>query len=220
MNQRWSNVIYNCILVSYWSATLARRTAVFYSKKNFSNFIVVSMLDFKRIWVHVIWDILKEFIKIVWLFVRKCLAKKVGFSLRHSFFKFISGILIVYMITWYFYLFYVQKLTWCSQSMNSLIYVCSIKIFSCFLWVLYHSSDHTSSDYCHPKKFSVLPPDRSSFAFLNSNMGGLFRSSFWGGGEGGKISPPPALKRVSIMLETSNLACKYTRICRFRKYTF
>ena len=33
----------------------------FYSKKNFSNFIVVSIIDFKRIWVYIIWDILKEF---------------------------------------------------------------------------------------------------------------------------------------------------------------
>ena len=30
----------------------------------------------------------------------------------------------------------------------------------------------------------------------------------------------PCLKRVRIMLETSNLARKYTPICSFRKYTF
>ena len=42
-----------------------------------------------------------------------------------------------------------------------------------------------------------------------------------------KISPPPPpsatppfLKLVRIMLETSNLARKYTPICSFRKYTF
>ena len=43
-------------------------------------------------------------------------------------------------------------------------------------------------------------------------------------GGGGKItlSPllPPCLKLVRIMLETSNLARKYTPICSFRKYTF
>ena len=35
---------------------------------------------------------------------------------------------------------------------------------------------------------------------------------------GGKI--PPRLKLVKIMLETSNLARKYTLMCSFRKYTF
>ena len=35
---------------------------------------------------------------------------------------------------------------------------------------------------------------------------------------GGKITP--RLKPVRIMLETSNLARKYTPICSFRKYTF
>ena len=37
---------------------------------------------------------------------------------------------------------------------------------------------------------------------------------------GGKIIPPPCLKLVRVMLETSNLARKYTPICSFRKYTF
>ena len=37
-------------------------------------------------------------------------------------------------------------------------------------------------------------------------------------GEGGKITP--RLKLVRIMLETLNLARKYTPICSFRKYTF
>ena len=37
-------------------------------------------------------------------------------------------------------------------------------------------------------------------------------------GGGGQI--PPRLKLVRIMLETSNLARKYTPICSFRKYTF
>ena len=36
---------------------------------------------------------------------------------------------------------------------------------------------------------------------------------------GGKITSP-CLKLVKIMLETSNLASKYTSICSFRKYTF
>ena len=31
---------------------------------------------------------------------------------------------------------------------------------------------------------------------------------------------PPCLKPVKIMLETSNLARKYTSVCSFRKYTF
>ena len=35
---------------------------------------------------------------------------------------------------------------------------------------------------------------------------------------GGKVTP--CLKLVRIMLETSNLARKYTPICSFRKYTF
>ena len=38
------------------------------------------------------------------------------------------------------------------------------------------------------------------------------------GGGGGKITP--CLKPVTIMLETSNLARKYTPILSFRKYNF
>ena len=59
----------------------------------------------------------------------------------------------------------------------------------------------------------------------NPNLGGLFRGSFWRekrtgvkGGGGGKITP--FLNLVRIMLETSNLARKYTDICSLRKYTF
>ena len=37
-------------------------------------------------------------------------------------------------------------------------------------------------------------------------------------GEGNKVIP--YLKLVKIMLETSNLARKYTHICSFRKYIF
>ena len=32
--------------------------------------------------------------------------------------------------------------------------------------------------------------------------------------------PPSCLKLVRIMLETSNLVCKYTHVCSFKKYTF
>ena len=38
-------------------------------------------------------------------------------------------------------------------------------------------------------------------------------------GEGGGKNTP-CLKPVRIMLETSNLARKYTPICSFKKYTF
>ena len=41
-----------------------------------------------------------------------------------------------------------------------------------------------------------------------------------GGGGGGGKNNPPFLKLVRIMLETSNLAHKYTHTFRFRKYTF
>ena len=41
-----------------------------------------------------------------------------------------------------------------------------------------------------------------------------------GGGMGELPSPTPCLKLVRIMLETSYLACTYTHICSFRKYTF
>ena len=54
---------------------------------------------------------------------------------------------------------------------------------------------------------------------INPNLGGLFRGSFWGG-RGVKLPPPPCLKLFRIMVETSNLAGKYTPISSFRKYTF
>ena len=54
---------------------------------------------------------------------------------------------------------------------------------------------------------------------VNPNLGGLLGVHFEVGGRGGgKITP--CLKLVRIMLETSNLACKYTPIYSFRKYTF
>ena len=50
-----------------------------------------------------------------------------------------------------------KNLPQCSQSINWLIYVYSIQIPSCFLWVLYQSRDRTSSHYRHPKKFLYYP---------------------------------------------------------------
>ena len=47
----------------------------------------------------------------------------------------------------------------CGQSTNSLIYVYSIQVPSCFLWMLDHTRDCTSS-YYHPppqKKFCITP---------------------------------------------------------------
>ena len=68
---------------------------------------------------------------------------------------------LIYLATWraaklgIFTHFMFTNLPWCSQSINSLIYVYSIQIPSCFLWVLDPSCNRTSSSYylC-PKKFS------------------------------------------------------------------
>ena len=60
--------------------------------------------------------------------------------------------------------------------------------------------------------------NKSGNLIVNPNLGGLLRGSFLGGGKGGKITP--CLKLVRIMLESSNLARKYTPVCSFRKYTF
>ena len=60
--------------------------------------------------------------------------------------------------------------------------------------------------------------NKSGNLIVNPNLGGLLRGSFLGGGKGGKITP--CLKLVRIMLESSNLARKYTPIFSFRKYTF
>ena len=59
-------------------------------------------------------------------------------------------------------------------------------------------------------------------SFLNPNLGGFYRDSFWAGGSGrrGKNYPFSCLKLVRITLETSNLARKYIHICSFRKHTF
>ena len=48
---------------------------------------------------------------------------------------------------------------------------------------------------------------------INHNLGGSFRDSFWGGE---RRTITPCLKPVRIMLETSNLARKYSHICSFR----
>ena len=61
-----------------------------------------------------------------------------------------------------------------------------------------------------------------SQSYINPNLGGLFRGFFFCGGGGGvgggdKITH---LKLIKIMLETSNLACKYTRICSFINIPF
>ena len=57
--------------------------------------------------------------------------------------------------------------------------------------------------------------------FFNPDLGGLFRGSFGGGG-GGKITylPPHCLKLGRIMLETWNLARKYTHMGSFRNIPF
>ena len=50
---------------------------------------------------------------------------------------------------------------------------------------------------------------QEQFSDLRPNLSGLFRGSFWGSGGGGGL---PHLKLVRIMLETSNLAHKYTHL--------
>ena len=66
----------------------------------------------------------------------------------------------------------------------------------------------------------------SSSISLTLIQGGLFGFCFGGGDKAGgglgKIPPPPPphLKLVAFILETSNLARKYTRTLSFRKYTF
>ena len=60
---------------------------------------------------------------------------------------------------------------------------------------------------------------RWDLIFLNPNLGGDLGVRFEVG-EGGKLPLPPRLKLVTIMLEASNVARKYTTICSFRKYTF
>ena len=62
----------------------------------------------------------------------------------------------------------------------------------------------------------VLEDEENYLESLTLTWVGFLGVRFVGGG--GKITP--RLKLVKIMLETSNLAHKYTPICSFRKYTF
>ena len=55
---------------------------------------------------------------------------------------------------------------------------------------------------------------------INPNLGWLFKGLFWGGGGGWGGKTTHCLKLFRIMLETSNLARKYTLIFSLRKYTF
>ena len=57
----------------------------------------------------------------------------------------------------------------CSKSINSLIYLYSIQIPSCFLWVLDHSGDHTFLYNQCPEQFSVLTPDWLSWSIVYDN---------------------------------------------------
>ena len=50
----------------------------------------------------------------------------------------------------------------------------------------------------------------SIYSIFNTNPGGPFKGSFWGGGDGGKITP--CLKIVSNMIETSNLSRSFCKI--------
>ena len=49
---------------------------------------------------------------------------------------------------------------------------------------------------------------------------GFLGVGFEVGRGGGELPPPPYIKLVKIMPETSNLARKYTHLCSFREYTF
>ena len=90
----------------------------------------------------------------------------------------------MYLATWRvaklgtFTHFTFTNLSWCSQSINTLIHAYSLQISSCILWVLDHSCDHTSSYYCRWKKISVLPPDyktnESNLSLIWSNSSLIF----------------------------------------------
>ena len=62
----------------------------------------------------------------------------------------------------YFYSFYLHKHT-LVQSKYEFTDIC---IYTLYWSPADHRHDHTSSYYGHPKKFSVLPPDGSSFLTL------------------------------------------------------
>ena len=70
------------------------------------------------------------------------------------------------------------------------------------------------SDYPKNKPFN----DVLTLIWVGFSWGFVLR---WGGGGGGpKVKlPPPCLKLVTILLETSNLVHKYTSTHSFKKYT-
>ena len=59
---------------------------------------------------------------------------------------------------------------------------------------------------------------KTCIRLINSNLAGFFRGAFWGGSRIKSSPPDPCLELVRIMLQTSNLARKYTHICSFRKF--
>ena len=68
--------------------------------------------------------------------------------------------------------------------------------------------------------FLLLMLDAFHSLFYSSNLGELFRDSFCGGGGGVKLTPPPLLELVRILLEIPNLTRKYTPICRLMSAFF
>ena len=79
-----------------------------------------------------------------------------------------------------------------------------IDIFALFLLLL-------TFFVCKVRNAEMLTKlDFKMMLFLNPNLGGGSKNYY----------TSHCLKPVKIMLETSNLACKYTPICSFRKYTF
>ena len=102
----------------------------------------------------------------------------------------------------YLYLVIVRRLAFpiLEESVVTSYFVIIISLFISFL----------TSHYCN---FGTC---------TNSKVGGLFRGSFWGGGNYPTPFPPRplCLKLVRLILETSNLARKYILIYSFRKYIF
>ena len=93
----------------------------------------------------------------------------------------------------------------------SLFFLQAICIFFLSQMVLYHFIDKIFF-----RRTEALAWRCSVKWCLNSNLGGLFRGSFWDGtGAGGKITP--CLKLVKIMLETWNFVLKFVHICSLAK---
>ena len=116
---------------------------------------------------------------------RKFVPKKLKFFFSQDKFYFLKAhahyyTVLIYLATWraaklgIYTHFTFTILPWCSQSINSIVYVYSIKIPSWFLWFPDHSHDCTSTYYCHPKNFSVLPPahvlQSSCSGVINQNV--------------------------------------------------